>query len=200
MRQFNLGQLRIAETCVCPNSPVFDIIYILCANRNLHFLYLIWENLETMGYFLDRYQFILPWYTIKLLCQIFTHYVNIPVWFIALFHGSVNSIFKIKICGTFLIYGPKTYCGCLWESPHWGGSNKYPRYLVWAKARKIMHTPVNYPFSHTYMWGLHGFSLHGNVNIMRDWPEVFFKNLFGQSQKVFFLRSHWVQKWRKIRT
>ena len=33
------------------------------------------------------------------------------------FSGSVNSIFHMKICGTFLFYGPDMDCECLLEPP-----------------------------------------------------------------------------------
>ena len=85
-------------------------------------------------------------------CQCFTlpitfqnsvswHYDNTPVNFNAIFHGSMNSIFKQKFVMFFLIhmYVPNMDCGCLLEPLHWGSFNKYPQSMyVEKKVRVIM--------------------------------------------------------------
>ena len=45
------------------------------------------------------------------------HYGNTPMYFNAVFHGSMNGIFETKICDFFLIYSPNIDCGYLLEPP-----------------------------------------------------------------------------------
>ena len=55
--------------------------------------------------------------------------------FNVIFHNSMNSIFLMKICDTFLIYGPNIDCWCLLEPPQWGRSNKHSQSMLWATIR-----------------------------------------------------------------
>ena len=49
--------------------------------------------------------------------------------FNAIFHDPMDSIFQIKSCGHFLVYGPNIDRGCLSDSPRWGGSHKHLQFI-----------------------------------------------------------------------
>ena len=49
----------------------------------------------------------------------------------------------------FLIYGPNIDCGCLLESPQWGGSNKHPQSMLVQKIMEIMYV---YPCKPTFSY------------------------------------------------
>ena len=77
----------------------------------------------------------------------------------------MNTIFLMKICGIFLIYGPNIYRGCLFEPPQSGGSNNqcFEQKFTFAKEnRKITYENPTFPL----LLDLTGCSLHGLVNIM----------------------------------
>ena len=69
----------------------------------------------------------------------------------------MNSIFHMKICGTFIIYGLNIDCGCLLVPPQWGCSKKHPQSMSIVKLRELMYTPANPTFSHI-KWHLRGCS------------------------------------------
>ena len=45
----------------------------------------------------------------------------------------MTSIFQMKICDTFLIYGPNIDNEFLLEPPQWDGSNKHPQSYVFER-------------------------------------------------------------------
>ena len=96
------------------------------------------------------------------------HYNNIPMSSNAIFHGSMNTFFQMKIFGTFLIDDPNIDCGCLLEMPQWGSPNKHQQSMFWAKTRKMMSTPANTTFSHI-KGDLRWCSLDGLVNVIKKW-------------------------------
>ena len=56
--------------------------------------------------------------------------------FNAIYHGSMNSIFHMKICDSFLMYGPNIDLKCSFELPHWNGPNELPKIYILSKNKK----------------------------------------------------------------
>ena len=46
------------------------------------------------------------------------HYVNMPMQYAAIFHGSKNNNFQRKNCDSFLIFPQNIDCGYMLEVPH----------------------------------------------------------------------------------
>ena len=60
------------------------------------------------------------------------HYANMPMQYIAIFHGCKNDNFQMKNCDIFLIFAQNIDCGYSLEPPLRGpplsgGSNEYPQ-------------------------------------------------------------------------
>ena len=47
----------------------------------------------------------------------------------------------------FLIFAQNIDCGYKLESPRRGGSNEYPKFMLWSKNKKNRYTPVNPSFT-----------------------------------------------------
>ena len=77
----------------------------------------------------------------------FSHYANMSVPYIAIFHGCKNDNFQMKIFDIFLIFALNIDCGYTLEPPQRGGSNEYPQSMFWSKNKKNMYTRVNPTFS-----------------------------------------------------
>ena len=72
---------------------------------------------------------------------------------ILFFMGLWTAFFQMKIFDSFINYGPNMDCGCSFELPQWGGSNKHPQSMFWPKIKKIMYTPANPNFPHNcWVW------------------------------------------------
>ena len=65
------------------------------------------------------------------------NYANISVQYTAIFHCCKNGNFQMRKCDILLILAQNIDRGYTLEPPHqWGGSNKYPRSMIWSENKK----------------------------------------------------------------
>ena len=106
------GSREISLTNFCFSSGAFFFVLF----RVYPFMHNMENgNLELDGTFPDRHVPVSG--QLKLLYYL-SHYNNTSLHLNAIYHDSMNSIFVMKMCNTFPIYGPNIDCGCLLEPPH----------------------------------------------------------------------------------
>ena len=64
------------------------------------------------------------------------HYENMPMQYLAIFHGCKNDNFRMKKVDIFLTIAQNISCGYTLEPPQWGGSNEYPQSMFSSKNKK----------------------------------------------------------------